>query len=333
MLNLKSLTVQRLLWPLLALLACALIWTVVLLRASEEDSRASQQVRREAVSLAEAYEQYLTRSVGQMDEITMQLKHSWEHGNPPRLLESLKSNGMFTDPAFVGVALLGPDGSVRSTIRARAADSAAAVAASAFFKDHKNNISTALRMGAAPAALGYAGDVILFTRRLDTGSDEFDGLVLLAVKSSYFTGFVGPAILGERGLAAVSANDGAVQMATRQQGANAAARLLPVNEGLWAADKGVALLPAAGPDGFGDGVSRLLAWRRSSAYPLVALVGLSHEDAMAGAARSWRDARLAALLASIVLLAMGVAASVLMASTRREAGGALAGATPIVASN
>src|SRR5205085_909180 len=104
---------------------------------------------------------------------------------------------------------------------------------------HKNNISTALRMGAAPAALGYAGDVILFTRRLDTGSDEFDGLVLLAVKSSYFTGFVGPAILGERGLAAVSANDGAVQMATRQQGANAAARLLPVNEGLWAADKGV----------------------------------------------------------------------------------------------
>ena len=61
----KSLTVQRMLWPLLALLTTALIWTVVLLRASEEDSRASQQARREAVSLVEAYEQYLTRSVGQ----------------------------------------------------------------------------------------------------------------------------------------------------------------------------------------------------------------------------------------------------------------------------
>ena len=252
----------------------------------------------------------------------MQLKHSWEHGNPPRLLESLKSDGMFTDPAFVGVALLGPDGSVRSTIRARAADSAAAVAASGFFKDHKNNISTALRMGAAPASLGYPGypgEVILFTRRLDTGGDEFDGVVLLAVRASYFTGFVGPAILGERGLAAVSANDGAVQMATRQQGASAAARLLPSNEGLWAADNGVALLPASGPDGFGDGVSRVLAWRRSSAYPLVALVGMAQEDALAGAAGSRRDARLAALLASFVLLGLGVAASVFMAGKHRRA--------------
>lgn len=300
---------QHLLWPLLALLACALVWAVVLTRAGEERVRADQQSRRDAAALALAYEQYLTRSVGQMDQITMQLKHSWEHGNPAHLLETLKQDGMFTDPGFVAVTLVGPDGSVRSSTRTGATDKAA-LAELAFFKDHRNNISTALRMGAAPAALGFTGDTILFTRRLDTGSDEFDGVVLLALKARYFTDLLGPATLGQRGLVALSANDGAVQLATHDDGRKGT-RLLPANEGLWAAEEGVRLLQGQGADAFGDGVERMLAWRRSSAYPLVALVGLGYDDALAGAAQSWRDARLAATLASVVLLAIGILAAVL----------------------
>jgi hypothetical protein len=305
----RAFFVKHLLWPVLAAAVCCLIWVVVLGRAEQERSRAGTQAAHDAASLAAAYEQYLTRSVAQMDQTTMQLKHSWEHGNPSRLLESLKQDGMFTDPGFVAVLLLAPDGSVRSSIRERRLDGAAALADTAFFKDHKNNISTALRMGVAPASLGYPDETILFTRRLDTSADEFDGVVVLAVQARYFTDFLGPATLGPQGLVAVSANDGAVQVATRDS--KAAARRLPANAGLWSADEGVRLLPGQGADAFGDGVARTLAWRRSSAYPLVALVGLAQSDSLAGAAQSWRDARLAATLATVVLLAMGMLASVL----------------------
>jgi diguanylate cyclase (GGDEF)-like protein len=316
----KSLNIfHRLFWPLLSLLICALVWYLALARAGADEQRADRQLRREAVSLAEAYEQYLTRSVGQMDQITMQLKHSWEHGNNPKLLESLKRDGMFTDPGFVAVALVGPDGMLRSSIHDSAAGAALQLGGTAFFQEHRNSISTALRMGAAPpqlaAALASSGEVILFTRRLDTSTDEFDGVVLLAVRARYFTGFVGPATLGPRALVALSAADGALRVAARSDGSEgrAAAQALPANEALWSSPAGLRLLPGSGADGFGDGVARLLAWRRSGAYPLVALVALSREDAMAGAAQNWIDGRNGAIAASAVLLVLAVLASVLAA--------------------
>src|SRR5450830_1108865 len=310
---------HRLFWPLLSLLICALVWYLVLARAGAEEQRADQQLRREAVSLAEAYEQYLTRSVGQMDQITMQLKHSWEHGNDPKLLESLKRDGMFTDPGFVAVALVGPDGVLRSSIHNSAASAALQLGGTAFFQEHRNSISTALRMGAAPpelaAALASSGEVILFTRRLDTSTDEFDGVVLLAVRARYFTGFLGPATLGPHALVALSAGDGAVRVAARSDGGDgrAAAQALPANEALWPSPAGLRLLPAGGADCCGDGVARLLAWRRSGAYPLVALVALSREDAMAGAAHNWIDGRNGAIAASAALLVLAGLASVLAA--------------------
>jgi hypothetical protein len=66
-----------LLWPALALLACAALWTAAMLRADAEHRRAEEQAFKEADAYAEAYEQYVTRSLAQMDQITMQLKHSW----------------------------------------------------------------------------------------------------------------------------------------------------------------------------------------------------------------------------------------------------------------
>ncbi len=318
MLTTTSLNIfHRLFWPLLSLLICALVWYLALARAGADEQRADRQLRREAVSLAEAYEQYLTRSVGQMDQITMQLKHSWEHGNNPKLLESLKRDGMFTDPGFVAVALVGPDGVLRSSTHNSAASAALQLGGTAFFQQHRNSISTALRMGAAPpelaAALASSGEVILFTRRLDTSTDEFDGVVLLAVRARYFTGFVGPATLGPRALVAVSAADGAVRVAARSDGneGSAAVQALPANEALWSSPAGVRLLSGSGADGFGDGVARLLAWHRSGAYPMVALVALSREDAMAGAAQNWIDGRNGAIAASAVLLVLAVLASVL----------------------
>lgn len=61
---------HRLFWPALAALMCALVWYFTLARAESERLRAAQVVEREATALAEAYEQYVTRSVAQMDQIT-----------------------------------------------------------------------------------------------------------------------------------------------------------------------------------------------------------------------------------------------------------------------
>jgi diguanylate cyclase (GGDEF)-like protein len=313
-----------LLWPALALLACAALWTAAILRADGEEQRAGEQSFKEADAYAEAYEQYVTRSVAQMDQITMQLKHSWEHAPNPALIEDMRRDGMFTDAAFVNVSVIGRDGRIRSS--SRITERALNLAAAPFFVEHRDNISTALRIGAPPPELDDAHGTILFTRRLDTADDEFDGVLLMAVDAAYFTSFVSSPTLGPGSLLALVGAAGSSLGLRVEQDASGALRtgaagsLLPVNAERWPVARGVQLIAgAARAGGFGDGRTRVLGWRRSSAYPLVAVVALSHDAALAGAHAYWIDSRNHTIVASAVLLAMSAAASILSLRAARRA--------------
>lgn len=304
--------VRGLLWPLLALIACAAIWTITTSRANAELARASATVTRDAAAYAESYEQYITRSIGQMDQVTMQLKHTWEHTRSPTLIEDLKRDGMFTDSAYVAVSVIDRNGTVRSSTHERSG--APNLAHARFFVHHRNDISTALRIGVSPGELEYNEEVVLFTRRLDTVDDEFDGVMLLAVNARFFTSFVGPATLGRFGIVALVGTQGPLRVEQRGDGMLAADRsssILPRDAAIWRQNSGVRLVDAEG--GFGDGVARVLGWRHSAAYPVTALVGLSHHDAMAGAELYWRENRNTALLASACLLMLAATAAVFSA--------------------
>ncbi|MGX9217971.1 bifunctional diguanylate cyclase/phosphodiesterase [Massilia varians] len=304
-------------WPLLALLLCAALWIATVLRAEAERARADTQARKDAGAYAEAYEQYITRSVGQMDQVTMQLKFSWEKGRAHRkdlgLLDELRRDGMFTDAAFGVVAIVDRDGMVQASTRPALLGSD--LSAGPYFVQHRNHISTALRVGAAPPRFvkeGEGGELVLFTRRLDTRDDEFDGIVLMAVDARYFTSFVSPATLGAGGVAALAGSEGRLRAEQHSDGSafrDGGPRLLPARAELWAGDHGVRLVQ--GQDGFADGQARVLGWRHSSAYPLVALVGLSHANALDAAQAAWIDSRDRAIAIGACLLLLGAAGSVL----------------------
>jgi len=299
-----------LLWPVLALLACAALWSATLLHAASERRRAEEQAFKEADAYAEAYEQYVTRSVAQVDQISMQLKHSWEHTHDRSLIENMRRDGMFTDTEFVNVSVVGPDGTIRSSnrIQGRALN----LAHAAFFVQHRDNISTALRLGAPPPELGGARGTILFTRRLDTRDDEFDGVLLMAVDAAYFTSFVSSPTLGPGSLLALVGTENPLRVEQDANGTvrtQGAASLLPANADRWPVARGVQLVDGQG--GFADGAARVLGWRRSSAYPLVALVALSHAAVLDAARTYWDDSRNHTLLATAVLALLASVASVL----------------------
>ncbi|MFK3740440.1 bifunctional diguanylate cyclase/phosphodiesterase [Massilia sp. TN1-12] len=310
-----------LLWPALALLACAVLWSAAILRAGGEEQRASEQVFKKADAYAEAYEQYVTRSVAQMDQITMQLKHSWEHSRNPALIEDMRRDGMFTDAAFVSVSVIGRDGHIRSS--SRIAERSLSLAAAPFFVEHRDNISTALRIGTPPPELEEARGAVLFTRRLDTDDDEFDGVLLMAVDAAYFTSFVSAPTLGAGSLLALVGSGNTLRVEQDASGAlrtGVAASLLPANADRWPVAHGVQLVEgSARAGGFGDGRARVLGWRRSSAYPLVAVVALSRDAALAGAEAYWTASRNNTIVACAVLLAMSAAASILSLRASRRA--------------
>lgn len=78
-------------WPLCAVLAAALLWTNIVGNARAEREAARAQLLQQTAAYSQAYALYLTRSFAQMDQITMQLKHSWEHTRRASLLEDMKA--------------------------------------------------------------------------------------------------------------------------------------------------------------------------------------------------------------------------------------------------
>ena len=291
------------LWPVLAVLCCIVVWAVAIARADNEARRAENLVLKEADTYAQAYEQYVTRSIAQMDQITMQLKHSWEHSHRSLLLENMRADGMFTDHAFVTVTIVGADGVVRSSTPG--VDLPASFESAPFFVQHKNNNSTALRIDLAPG--GFDGRrLVLFTRRLDRADDEFDGIVLMAVDSTYFTSFVGQSTLGSDALLALADIEGKFWIEQGTASLLEGPTLIPARIGALA---GAPRLVDA--RGFQDGIARALGWRDSSAYPVVAMVALSRREGSAGARLYWEESRDRAILASIALLLLSALASVL----------------------
>ena len=300
-------TFLAILWPVLAVLCCAALWSFTILRAESDSERTRLLLLKEADTYAQAYEQYVTRSIAQMDQITMQLKHSWEHGQRAALLEDMWADGMFTDQAFVAVGIVGPDGAVRTVSRPGAlADS---LQDAAFFAQHKNSNSTALRVDIAPAGFDPGREVVLFTRRLDGFDEEFDGVVVMAVDAAYFTSFVGQSTLGADGLLAMADTDGRFwieQSGSEPVRPGGPRTLLP----------GSVASPGSGPrlvgsEGFGDGVARALGWRDSDVYPVVAMVALSQREGSAAAQAYWEESRDRAIAGSVVLALLGTLGSLL----------------------
>ncbi len=295
-----------LLWPILALCCCALLWGVTLVRTDAETARAGETALRQADAYAEAYQQYLTRSIAEMDQITMQLKHSWERSPRPGLLEDMRGDGMFTDNTFLSVSVVGPDGRVRSSTRP--GHEAAGLAATRFFQQHRNNNSTALRIGVVPPELRQAREAVLFTRRIDSADDDFDGVVVIVVDAQYLTSFVGPAAIGQDGVLALAASEGKLRVEQRSAG-EARQALLPRELRPLIDSPSPRLL--AGEQGFTDGVARMTGWRASPVYPVVAIVALSQREALATAQQYGQDSRNTVALASAGVMVLGLLACVL----------------------
>ncbi|MFC5511679.1 EAL domain-containing protein [Massilia jejuensis] len=293
------------LWPVLAALCCIALWIVTLARADTEAERAETLVLKEADTYAQAYEQYVTRSIAQMDQITMQLKYGWENSRRPGLIEDMRAGGMFTDQAFVSVSIVGADGAVLSS--SRGAGMPPSMAQAAFFLQHKNNNSTALRVDVAPVGFQADRQQVLFTRRLERADDEFDGIVVMAVDGSYFTSFVSASSLGQDGVLALADSGAKFWIEQGAAGRTANTQVLDL-DAVGIVGDGARLL---GAEAFRDGIARAVGWRDSPVYPVVAVAALSRQEGSAAARHYWEASRDRAVVASACLVLLSALAGVL----------------------
>ena len=302
-------------WPLLCLALCAVLWTATLLQLEAEKTVAQQQALDSVASQSKAYSQYLLRTLEQMDQLTLQLKYEWENSRGQLRLDQLKTQGMYALPQFAIVAILDRKGhAVTATAplaRLRTNER------SDFLLRHWRSNSSALRIAlgraneTAPAAGGASETLVHFTRRLEDEDGNFDGVLLIAIHSSYFSEFYDSVNFGKLGMSAMVGEDGEL-FSTRL-----GARVLPVHGGhgpfldtsFLETDSGA--MESGSRVAFSDKQNRYVGWQALKAYPFTAVVGLADSEML----HPYQETRTIymgiALGVTLLLLAFTVIATVL----------------------
>jgi diguanylate cyclase (GGDEF)-like protein len=297
--------VQVSLWPAACGLVAAVLWGVALTRLDEDRALAEHAALANAANLARAYAEHLTSTIAQIDQITMLVKHDWEQG-PGRLdLEDLKRRGLFPASELLFVLIANRDGKVMTATSLTRIG--ATVSDRPYFDFHRYSDTGSLRIG-APIAGRFAGQTVIhFTRRLDGPDGSFGGVVVVSVDPKHFTDFYEGAGLGPAGLIGLIGTDtvlrtarigeirrhlaGEVLRETFAPGTREGARFMP------------------GKATFVDGRDRFVAWKTLASHPLVALVALDADEALAVHAQDRAD-----VLKSIMLGTFGLACFAVLAA-------------------
>ena len=298
------------LWPILALLSIAACWALTLAQIRGERDNADKAARKDVGLYARAYEQYLTRSVAQMDQIAMQLAQSWEQSGATLDLHQLYRAGMFTDAAFISVGIADRDGNIRSSSRRPGGHPN--VRGTEAFQFHRNNNSTALRIGVPLKQYQPIQTAIEFTRRLEGADDGFAGVLILTIDARYFTAFYNERALGRGGMVALLGESNNLRLERHgdgEPGAEEASLLLGQPD--FGAAEGVRWIDGGT---FSDHQPRLLGWHKSPVYPLLAVVGMSQTELMQASDAARRESLRNCAIGSAALLALGLWANLL---TRR----------------
>ncbi|MFZ6874250.1 hypothetical protein ACO0LF_19505, partial [Undibacterium sp. Di27W] len=297
-------------WSVIVFILIMAVWRTHYFTIEQDKKLVRSNALKDVASLSRAYARYLTRTIEQIDQVSMHVKYDWEHSRHSLKLEEQRSQGLFIAPQFELVAIIDAKGKpVTSTIPIEKWQDT--TLRGQFFY-HQNNNSSAMQIG-LPAVINSSGKLVIqFTRRLEDADEAFDGMVVISVEPSYFSSFYDSQSLGKSGLIAILASDGTV-------GASRLGDVIPFGGGsVFARDiqfnTAVGTGHFSGPSTFIDQQSRILGWQSLEAFFLTAVVGLDEQELFGNYEAIWAQAKKTAATTTIALLLFGSIA--IFSSTR-----------------
>jgi diguanylate cyclase (GGDEF)-like protein len=290
------------------------VWGFTLTNLAGNRREAEQQIFRDAASLSAAYARQVAYSVKLVDQITRSVKYEWETFGGGVSLEDELRAGVFTDPSQIQVTIVDAQGRP-TTSTAPTKTAIASYAGTEWFQLHEAGLTDGLLVTPPEYSPVHKNYVIRFSRRLVDGGDAFAGIVMVATYPAYFASFYGETMIGRKGFLSLKKNGGTL-MVTKKNGHatpfSGQFRLAPDFE----LSQGVKVTAKE----FVDGEPRVVAWNKLADYPLVAVVGLSSEDALAAYRELERNYRRFAIAMTILLIAFAAAGIIFTArlALRRE---------------
>jgi diguanylate cyclase (GGDEF)-like protein len=295
-----------LIWPIVCCVLAALLWLAMLSQLDTEKKAVEQRALQDASVLAKAYAHHLTRTLEQVDQVTLLIKYEWNEARRPLRLEDFLHKGIFPLSQFAFVTIIDRRGkTVTSTLPVA---QNASFADRDYFHFHASDRSQALRVGTLATGRVSGKTIIQFTRRLETRGGLFDGIVLVSVEPGTLFSFYDGSDLGKSGLLAIVGSDRVLRVAGI--GGAMTDQTKPTLRAIPAIGKGGAA-SLHDEQWFGDRQPRFIASEDLKNYPLTAIVGLSVEERLAPRHETWDTYRNIAITGSVFLFFFALTASVL----------------------
>jgi signal transduction histidine kinase len=182
-------------------------------------------------------------------------------------------------PQLSGLTVIGVDGEVR--VRAPATATASAnVADEAYFRRARDGDGVQVTLAGRDPARAEAEQIVL-SRRITRADGRFAGVLTATLSRDYLQLFFSVLRLGEHGVIALANNEGTILAGRPLLESEMSRTAFPELFTEWLPLASSAVVPL--PDGR-DGELRIVGYQRVEKLPLVALIALSKDDALA----DWR---------------------------------------------
>jgi diguanylate cyclase (GGDEF)-like protein len=295
-------TEPRLLFPILAFFILAMIWMATLNLIDTERSAAENAAVMATRELAETYQAQVVRAVREIDQTLKLIQYAYELRGGRAALEELKAWTLLPPEMLFVVSITDSKGDIVASTSS-APSGVTNVADQDYFRSQRYLDNFTVGHSVRDPVSGEWW--LQFSRRLSGPNAEFDGVVIIAVKATYFTSGYESSKLGEHGVLGILGVDGVFRV---KRSGDAVA----VGDSV---DYSAFVPPIDQPEmgtllstNSWDGVRRYTIARRLY-FPLAVVVGLSADEQLAAAYRDrrvylWR-ASAASLLVILLFFVLG----------------------------
>ncbi len=302
-----------LIW-LLAGLLLAVVWWQTLGLIADDRLRARTVAERDLVNLGRANQEHAERTFDSADEV-LRLMQTQYKGHKGRVtMVALDDQGAFDKRIIRDVGIVDAAGVLR--LSSLGPVEPVDVSSQDYFKVHRDAAGDALFIS-RPVPSGEPGQwTISLSRRVSRPSGEFDGVVVVSLDPRYFTRFYRQIELGERGVVSLFGLDGAVRARSMGKAEDFLADLssspMLVRVARGELTSTITFLAVV------DGIERTFHFRKLPSYPMIVAVGMATEHIYAPYVQTRKHLLWEAGLASLLLLALAITASLSALAERRH---------------
>lgn len=276
-------------------------------RLQREEREARAQAARQAQSLANSYATQLVHLAEQIDQVTRSMAFAWED-HPERIdLQRDRERGLLPQRHDFLVFIADADGRLVESSMPLAREFN--FSRMDFFRRQRDACCDGILVSPVVISPLTGRPVVRFSRRVEAPQGQFGGVVFVSVSPDFLATFQDEALQGSNDFVSVRLDSGPV-LATRLGRGSAEKRIFYKTDPSFAGTGGILREPAGK---FRDARARYVAWRKIPGYPLVAVAGVTEEDALAGYRAMARETRVNAATV-VLLLALLTGAGIVLSS-------------------